>query len=196
MMILAVLPPAEKSQLENIHFICCSNETSAIEMLGPVVQDLSRLETQGIVVYDTLLGQGVLVVAPILCALCDNPRSAEMLNHQGSTDCRFCQMCLVSMTLVPLWPLHTISGLYYTHANNNNNYAYIIQTDQPQHKEVQRNKEQALYQISVIQPQRTEQRGKSWERNLDFMREPILSLNSPACSGSLQVCFHKTKICS
>ena len=96
-MMLAGLPRAENSQLENIHFICCSNETSSIEMAEPIVKDLSRLETHGIIVYDAHLKRDVLVVAPVLCALCDNPRAAELLNHQGSTTRKFCRMCLVSI---------------------------------------------------------------------------------------------------
>ena len=39
-MTLAGLPRAENSQLENIHFICRSNETSPVEMAAPVVEDL------------------------------------------------------------------------------------------------------------------------------------------------------------
>ena len=98
-MMLAGLPRAHNSQLENIHFICCSNEASAIEMADPIVKDLLRLETQGIVAYDAHLKQDVLVVAPVLCALCDNPRAAELLNHQGSTTRKFCRMCLVSLNV-------------------------------------------------------------------------------------------------
>jgi len=96
-MMLAGLPQAENSQLENIHFICCSNETSSIEMAEPIVKDLSRLETHGIIAYDAHLKRDVLVVAPVLCTLCDNPRAAELLNHQGSTTRKFCRMCLVSI---------------------------------------------------------------------------------------------------
>ena len=96
-MMLAGLARAENSQLENIPFICCLIETSSIEMAEPIVKDLSRLETHGIIVYDAHLKRDVLVVAPVLCALCDNPRAAELLNHQGSTTRKFCRMCLVSI---------------------------------------------------------------------------------------------------
>ena len=48
-MMLAGLPRAENSQLENIHFICCSNETSAVEMATPIVEDLFGLEMEGVI---------------------------------------------------------------------------------------------------------------------------------------------------
>ena len=97
-MMLAGLPRAENSQLENIHFICacCSNETSAVEMATPIVEDLSGLEMEGVIVYDAYLKQEVLAVAPVLCILGDNPRASELVNHQGSTARKFCRMCLVS----------------------------------------------------------------------------------------------------
>ena len=50
------------------------------------VKDLLRLEADGIITYDAHLQQDVLVVAPILCALCDNSHAYELLfNHQGRT---------------------------------------------------------------------------------------------------------------
>jgi len=63
----------------NIHFICCSNETSALEMAEPTVKDLLRLEADGIITYDAHLQQDVLVVAPVLCALCDSSHAYELL---------------------------------------------------------------------------------------------------------------------
>ena len=98
-MMLAGLPRAENSQLENIHFICCSNETSGVEMTAPIVEDLIGLEMDGIIVYDAYLKQEVLAVAPVLCILGDNPRASELLNHQGSTARKFCRMCMVNAVL-------------------------------------------------------------------------------------------------
>ena len=56
-MMLAGLRRADNSQ---IHFICCSNETSALEMAEPTVKDLLRLEADGIITYDAHLQQDVL----------------------------------------------------------------------------------------------------------------------------------------
>lgn len=96
-MLLAGLPRAVNSRLENIHLICCSNQASAIEMADPMVDDLLKLENEGLVTYDALLGQEVIVIAPLICAICDNPRASEITNHIGSTAKRFCRMCLVSI---------------------------------------------------------------------------------------------------
>lgn len=94
-MLLAGLPRVENSRHENIHFICCSNQASAIEMADPIVDDLLKLETEGLVTYDARLGQKVLVIAPVLCVICDNPRASEITNHTGSSARRYCRMCQV-----------------------------------------------------------------------------------------------------
>ena len=82
-MLLAGLPRAVNSRLENIHLICCSNEASAIEMADPIVDDLLKLENEGLVTYDALLGQEVIVIAPLICAICDNPRASEIPTTSG-----------------------------------------------------------------------------------------------------------------
>ena len=51
-MMLAGLPRAHNSQLENIHFICCSNEASAIEMADPIVKDLPHSTQRGDEIID------------------------------------------------------------------------------------------------------------------------------------------------
>ncbi len=45
--------------------------------------------------YDALLKQQVLVVAPVILIIADNPMSSELCNHQGSSARRFCRICLV-----------------------------------------------------------------------------------------------------
>ena len=52
----AGLPQRERSQLENIHFLCCSNVVGALELAAGLVTDLKILE-EGIVMYDACLGQ-------------------------------------------------------------------------------------------------------------------------------------------
>lgn len=84
----------QKNKLENIHFLCCSNKVSTLELVEPVVDSLLRLE-DGIVMYDALLKQEVLVVAPVMFVIADNPMSSELCNHQGSMARRYCRMCMV-----------------------------------------------------------------------------------------------------
>ena len=53
-------------------------------MSGPIINDLCLLE-KGICVHHSFLDTDVLVIAPVICLLCDNVRASELLNHQGST---------------------------------------------------------------------------------------------------------------
>lgn len=46
-------------------------------MAEPLAKDLLELEENGIVTYDAYLNEDVLVVTPILCLICDNPRASE-----------------------------------------------------------------------------------------------------------------------
>ncbi len=58
----------------------------------------SRIE--GMEAYDAHLRRPVLVVAPVLCAICDNPRASEVVNHMGGAALKFCRMCTVSMNVL------------------------------------------------------------------------------------------------
>ena len=64
-------------------------------MAKPLVQELNILEKEGFVAYDAFLQEDVLVVAPILCFLCGNPRASEITNHLGPGSRLFCRMCMV-----------------------------------------------------------------------------------------------------
>ena len=94
---LAGLPNKENSKLHNIHMITCSNKCAVLDMAQPLVDDLKSLEQEGIIAYDAFLDAEVLVVAPVICALCDNPRCAEISNHSGSSAVMFCRKCMVSL---------------------------------------------------------------------------------------------------
>lgn len=94
-MLLAGLPKSVNSQLENIHFMCASNTVRCLELVDPIVDDLLVLEKEGVMMYDALHGQNVLVVAPVLCALADNPRASDLLNHMGASARMFCRICMV-----------------------------------------------------------------------------------------------------
>ena len=93
-LMLAGLPKQENSKLSNIHFIAASDKVSPLAMAQPMVEDLLKLE-KGIVMFDSLTQQDVVVVAPVLCILADNARSAELTNHLGSAANKFCRICQV-----------------------------------------------------------------------------------------------------
>lgn len=94
-LILPGLSKHENSQLQNIHFLTCSNRASVLEMAAPIVTDLIDLE-KGVTLFDAHYGQEIYVISPVLCVQCDNPRASELLNHQGGNANLYCRMCTVS----------------------------------------------------------------------------------------------------
>ena len=70
---LAGLPRKVNAQMPNIHFLTCLDSVGVLDMAEPIVEELLHLEQEGTVVYDAYLESNVLVVAPILCAIVDNP---------------------------------------------------------------------------------------------------------------------------
>ena len=100
---LAGLPQHMVDKPQHMHFISCSNNISALDMVPPLVEDLLRLE-DGIRIYDACKGAEVLVLAPVMSILCDNPRASELLNHLGSNATKFCRICMVKLlTLVKIY---------------------------------------------------------------------------------------------
>ena len=95
---LAGLPLEEGRKFKNIHFICCSNKLSCLDMAEGIVLDLLELE-RGIVCFDVSLGKNIYVLSPIICALCDNARASELVNHLGSCALKYCRICMVSLFL-------------------------------------------------------------------------------------------------
>ena len=65
-------------------------------MTQPLVEDLQKLEANGIVAYDAFLKEPVLLIAPVICMIGDNPRQSEIMNHAGTNAKMFCRMCMVS----------------------------------------------------------------------------------------------------
>lgn len=61
-------------------------------MCNSMVNDL---EEKGVVMYDASLNQECLVIAPVICFLCDNVRASEIVNHLGSPSNKYCRMCQV-----------------------------------------------------------------------------------------------------
>eukprot|EP00731_Ephydatia_muelleri_P013950 Em0007g1260a len=64
----------------------------------PIAQQLTMLETDGVVVFDALNQEEVLVVAPVLCIVCDNPMASKNCNHLGSSALKYCRLCMVERT--------------------------------------------------------------------------------------------------
>ena len=95
---LAGLSVKSNAQIHNIHFICTSNKAPVMEMAVPLVHELQSLE-EGILMFDALFNTNVIVIAPVICFLCDNPHAAEICNHLGSSTHMFCRICMVSVIL-------------------------------------------------------------------------------------------------
>ena len=77
-MSLAGLPRHVNARMENIHFLCCSECVCPLDMSKPISEDLVKLEHKGVIVYDALYKEMVLVIAPLMCIICDNPRASEL----------------------------------------------------------------------------------------------------------------------
>ncbi len=97
---IAGLSNKDNSKLHNIHFLCCSNKCSVMDMSRPLVDDLIDLESNGIAAYDASLGCEVVLVAPVMCLLADNPRHSEIMNHSGSSANKYCRICMVGNTII------------------------------------------------------------------------------------------------
>ena len=54
-----------------------------------------KLEIEGTAVYDAHLQCEVLLVAPVMDVLGDNPSASEVMSHMGSSANKFCRMCMV-----------------------------------------------------------------------------------------------------
>ena len=53
-------------------------------MITPIVEELKILEKKGVMVYDAFSQKEVLLIAPVLCVMCDNPRAAEIYKYSGT----------------------------------------------------------------------------------------------------------------
>ena len=104
---VASLPKEDITKLDNINFICCSNQVSAIDMIPEIARQLKCLE-KGFIAYDSYLKLEVLVVSPLLCIIADNPRHSELLNHLGGKALKYCRMCTVSS--LPMYSMYIVLG--------------------------------------------------------------------------------------
>lgn len=118
-------------------------------MVEPIVSDLRMLETTGLITFDAHLKQDVLIIAPVLLGMHDNPRSSEVVNHMGSAANLFCRMCIVSCIHVSI---HII--MYHLHLFHHITYFNSCDKRVSPHKLGRpRSKVQALTQISLKAPE-------------------------------------------
>ncbi|KAL5474419.1 hypothetical protein EMCRGX_G026363 [Ephydatia muelleri] len=82
------------SKVENIHFLCTSDSMSALDMANPIADELILLESSGLEVYDALHNEHVLVIAPILLFIADNPIASQLLNHLGGSAIKYGRICM------------------------------------------------------------------------------------------------------
>lgn len=94
-LLLAGLSKSDNAKLENIHLMTASNRVSAMDMCVPIAKDLLKLEGEGMVVYDSYMKQKVMVIAPVICCICDNARASDIVNHIGSAANKYCRICQV-----------------------------------------------------------------------------------------------------
>ena len=94
--------------MQNIYLLTCSNRVDVLEMIDPVIPDIVQLETTGITTYDAHMQQDVLVMAPILLGMHDNPRASEIVNHLGSAANLYCRVCMVSINTMSCMPLNLV----------------------------------------------------------------------------------------
>ena len=135
-LIFTGLPQHERSQLDNIHFLCCSNKVDTLEMAAPLVANLKKLE-EGVVMYDASLHQAVLVIAPVLMIIGDNPMCSDLCNHLGSAARKYCRMCMVSLNICILYTCLHISN-------------QVDKTSTPESLGSSRSKKQSVRQMSHI----------------------------------------------
>ena len=93
---LAGLQRHENARLENIRFVCSSDRVSPLDRSGPIAEELTLLENEGVLVFDKLYQEVVMVIATLMIIVCYNPRASVLLNHLNSSALKYCRICTVS----------------------------------------------------------------------------------------------------
>lgn len=172
-MLLAGLSKDENAKLHNIHLITASNKVKTLELAEPIVKDLIKLE-RGVVMYDAYFQKKVVVVAPVLCIMADNPRSSELLNHGGSSARKFCRICQVKhcVPFVTLKTNHLFTQFFIS-------LSQVDKQVNPQLLGRKRNKDQVLTQITIIQQQASEALKKEYRKKYGLREtyNPLFALN-------------------
>ncbi|KAH8916003.1 hypothetical protein BT69DRAFT_1340646 [Atractiella rhizophila] len=97
LMTLAGLPHRVQQQEFNIHFIGTSNLVSATELLEGVVEQLNNYWSNGIISYDDISGEELLLRPMVIVFEGDNPMQAEACSCSPSlgVSLKFCRVCKV-----------------------------------------------------------------------------------------------------
>ncbi|KAH8930659.1 hypothetical protein BT69DRAFT_1306855 [Atractiella rhizophila] len=97
LMTLAGLPHRVQQQEFNIHFIGTSNLVSATELLEGVVEQLNNYWSNGIISYDDISGEELLLRPMVIVFEGDNPMQAEACSCSPSlgVSLKFCNVCKV-----------------------------------------------------------------------------------------------------
>ena len=138
-----------------------------LDMSKPISEDLVKLEQEGVIVYDALYKEMVLVIAPLMCIICDNPRASELLNHLGSSALKYCRICMVSKIMCVYHILFICPPVFLK----------CDKTENPDELSELRTMALALQQIAEIAALRTEQE-KIEMRKLYGVRETLNPLFS------------------
>lgn len=94
LMYLAAMPLEKRTRRENAMFLCTSDKNlQAVDMLDAIVEDLKQLE-EGIEVYSYDHNDYVLLVAPLLMLIADNPRHSQLCMDKGTSSKAPCRKCL------------------------------------------------------------------------------------------------------
>ena len=80
-------------------------------MAQTIVEELLLLQ-EGIEMYDAYLLQNVLVIAPVLALMGDNPRASEILGHLLGSPNKFFRQCMVYIYHYYHYPHTTL--VYFT----------------------------------------------------------------------------------
>lgn len=107
-----------------------------------MVDEPTMLDDEGINVYDVYEEKEVLVVAPVLCFICDNPRASEITNNLGPGSRKFCRVCMVCL---PISYKNCIILSYY-------------QADRDENSDIvgdARSREKTIQQMTLISSQTT-----------------------------------------
>ncbi|KAI8447005.1 hypothetical protein BY996DRAFT_8444291, partial [Phakopsora pachyrhizi] len=92
-MTLSGLPPSLSNQEYHTLFIATSNIASALEPFTPVVEELNRLATTGVIAFDESIQQEVLLLPVALLLMADSPMRAEITSTmQPNTSLQPCRI--------------------------------------------------------------------------------------------------------
>ncbi len=90
------LPKKQNRASTTFTLLLAPTKVPCKELAEGFIHNLIQLE-EGVVMYDAHLKTNVLVRAPVILIIGDNPRHSEILSHMGSIANKFWRMCMVSV---------------------------------------------------------------------------------------------------